>query len=479
MITSGWGNGTGSHMSHKRIFLALAVALVPQLASADEAIPWTYNVEQAFEQAQRENKLVLLHFWHEQCGPCRRLDNFVFKDGKVGAAVSEDYIAVKINTRENPDVARRYRINSVPQDLVFRPNGEIVSQRISPSNSRGYLFMLSQVVKTAGSPRGGSDVAMARAMAYNDPTEIPVIQGRGPQPAFPEQRRDGSGLRLSDGTNRQAMLANASSNNARGQAPTDPTRMGSSQQPQAPRGQVQQLQGSPGAGRSATSERQVVENPFVQQRGNVDPARNPAMSNSEIQRAGYNQANAGASDVTLAQGSGGGAFQPPGAAANQPSGRFAPQKPQANVANRAGVGRPPVQPIAPQAIPQQSQAEQPPLGLEGFCPITLIEKRAWEAGDKRFGCLHRGQLYLFNSIEARDRFLQEPDRFSPILSGYDPVIFAERGELVVGKREHGRFIDDRIVLFASEESFTKFAAAPMQYIVVVREAMQSSEQVRR
>ena len=96
------------------------------------------------------------------------------------------------------DSAKRYKIKSVPQDLVYRSDGEILSQRISPSNSRGYMFMLSQTVKSARGKQGSVDVAVVRAVNGNEPSGIPVVQGQ-PQstpPSGPTGFR--SGHRVSD-----------------------------------------------------------------------------------------------------------------------------------------------------------------------------------------------------------------------------------------------------------------------------------------
>jgi len=132
------------------------------------------------------------------------------------------------------------------------------------------------------------------------------------------------------------------------------------------------------------------------------------------------------------------------------------------------------------AVPQPAPEEaEPTLGLQGFCPVTLFRDRVWQEGDRAFGCFHRGRLYLFCTANHRDEFRRSPDDFAPVLSGYDPVIFAEEGRLVEGKREHGRFVDDRIILFAEEATFEKFRVNTMPYIQAVRQAMATSDNVRR
>lgn len=118
--------------------------------------------------------------------------------------------------------------------------------------------------------------------------------------------------------------------------------------------------------------------------------------------------------------------------------------------------------------------ETPALALDGFCPVTLIEQARWQPGDKRFGVVLRGRLYLFAGDGEKQRFSRDPDRFAPILSGNDPVEFSESGRLTPGKRRHGVFFRNRIYLFASEESLERFWTSPQRYADTAREAMDRS-----
>ena len=139
---------------------------------------------------------------------------------------------------------------------------------------------------------------------------------------------------------------------------------------------------------------------------------------------------------------------------------------QPNIAQPSLVQQP-QQPLA--AAPTQSKT--PPLGLDGFCPVTLCEGEVWSKGDVRWGVIHRGRLYLFASPEHQQRFWANPDRYSPVAAGQDPVMALDQGQTMEGRREHGVFFEGRVYLFASEGSLQRFSQAPQRYASEITAAM--------
>ena len=109
--------------------------------------------------------------------------------------------------------------------------------------------------------------------------------------------------------------------------------------------------------------------------------------------------------------------------------------------------------------------------MDGFCPVTLLEQERWVKGDPRWGAVHRGCTYLFLSQQHQQRFLADPDRYSPVLSGFDPTRYVDRGELVPGQRAHGMWFRGRTYLFADEQSLDRFSQAPEFYAQRAHEIM--------
>ncbi len=72
------------------------------------------------------DKLTVVDFWAEWCGPCRAI-------GPVIEELSKDYegrINVgKVNVDNNPAISMEYGITSIPA-ILFIKNGEIVDKQI-------------------------------------------------------------------------------------------------------------------------------------------------------------------------------------------------------------------------------------------------------------------------------------------------------------------------------------------------------------
>jgi len=89
------------------------------------------------EEVLKSDKTVLLDFWADWCGPCKMLMPII---EDVASEVADAKIC-KINVDEEPDLASKYKIMSIPTLMVVK-NGEVVKTEVGVQSKSKIKEML-------------------------------------------------------------------------------------------------------------------------------------------------------------------------------------------------------------------------------------------------------------------------------------------------------------------------------------------------
>ena len=91
------------------------------------------NVNNFQTEVLNSDKLTIVDFFADWCGPCRKLSPIM---DEIEQELSDNVKFTKINTDNNIELAQTYQISGIPSLLVFK-NGELVERMVGlmPKNS--------------------------------------------------------------------------------------------------------------------------------------------------------------------------------------------------------------------------------------------------------------------------------------------------------------------------------------------------------
>ena len=343
---------------------SVSVLVLASVANAEQTLRWETTIDGAKQAARQSDRLVMIIFSAPWCQACRAMEAEVLSQPGVASALEANFVPVKVNVEYFPAAVRQYGITGLPTTVIITPTaqGEVLDSIRGRMPAGPDVARLNQVAADARWRSSGvvahisggiaSDVAvLTDCAATPPPVSVAVVS-----------TPTGGGI------------ANDAARSA-----TPPIAPGSvvmgNPQPVTPSAPADPFQPSPAAAdrTAAAPSGNVLRDPPAPRRRRYRVRLRPRRS---LRRKPRRPAVAG----------------PPADAANPANPPSPPPQPQ-----------PDASAAPPAAVPEQPG--NPPLGLDGFCPVQLTEKGVWSQGNRRWGAIHRGRTYLFAGPEEQRRFL--------------------------------------------------------------------------
>ena len=93
-------------------------------------------------EVAKASELVMVDFWAVWCGPCQMVAPIV---DELANEYAGKVKVRKLNTDENPEVAGRYQVMSIPTILFFK-KGQVVEKLVGARPKRQFKEVIDQLL---------------------------------------------------------------------------------------------------------------------------------------------------------------------------------------------------------------------------------------------------------------------------------------------------------------------------------------------
>lgn len=138
-------------MSKKISLLLFFITAFTLVLPQAYAINWRYNFEDALKSAKSQNKPIMVDFYTDWCGWCKKLDSDTYSDPKVRAA-AEKFICVKVDAEKESALANKYAVAGFPTIMFLDKDGKVISKITGYLPPDKFLANINKILSTFPAP---------------------------------------------------------------------------------------------------------------------------------------------------------------------------------------------------------------------------------------------------------------------------------------------------------------------------------------
>jgi hypothetical protein len=137
-------------------------------------VQWREWGQDAFDDAARESKPVLLWLTATWCDDCHEMAVETFGEPRTAANVNDGFVPIRVDVDRHPRVRERYNMGGFPSTVFLTPEGELLTGAtyLGPGGFRGILDRVRETWDAQGTDAG----SVPRALAGN-PTPAGDLDG--------------------------------------------------------------------------------------------------------------------------------------------------------------------------------------------------------------------------------------------------------------------------------------------------------------
>ena len=121
------------------VILVALIGVVIALSSSTDSemedtttssLQWGTDLNQAMQEAKNTNKSIFVDFYADWCYYCKEMDEVTYTDPQVEEKLTQNYVLVKINVDDNPDLSSQYQAYNLPTMVILDSDGNEINRII-------------------------------------------------------------------------------------------------------------------------------------------------------------------------------------------------------------------------------------------------------------------------------------------------------------------------------------------------------------
>lgn len=173
-------------MRHAAIYFVVFTLINIGAQASNAQIAWEGKLRDAHTKAKQQGKLMLLHFYTDNCVYCDRLEAGAFRSAVVSQSINQNFVPVKVHGVKNESLAKMFKVTKYPTDVIVTTDGKALSHSVSPQQPDRYIAMLSSAqnsytktrtqIASNRQPAASNSAASGPAVSSQSTATVPPTQ---------------------------------------------------------------------------------------------------------------------------------------------------------------------------------------------------------------------------------------------------------------------------------------------------------------
>ncbi len=95
----------------------------PGASAGAAGVSWI-GYDEGMALGKQEGKKILLHFYADWCGYCKKMDKEIFSLSEAADFINQNFVPIRVNSDNEPKLAEAYRVSGLPTTWFLDTSGE-------------------------------------------------------------------------------------------------------------------------------------------------------------------------------------------------------------------------------------------------------------------------------------------------------------------------------------------------------------------